>query len=116
MEGAVVEAGDDFISVSFTSCRWTDAEGFGMVQKDYRLGGDVWRVHKNDPDPFPSRPHAHLISGKERFIGCKLHLGTRQLFTGKNKPMDRFLDEEQFGRLIELIRPKFPEIELPLGP
>ena len=114
MDGSIVETGDDFISISFRSCRWTDREGCGIIEKDYRVGGDVWRVNKNDADPYPSRPHAHCIAGKQRFVGCKLHLGTRQLFTGDNKAMDRFLDEGQFDRLIELIRPKFPEINLPL--
>jgi hypothetical protein len=23
--------------------------------------GCIWRIHKNDPDPFPSNPHAHNI-------------------------------------------------------
>jgi hypothetical protein len=29
--------------------------------------------------------------------------------------MDRFLAEDQFARLIELIKQKFPEIDLPLS-
>lgn len=115
VDGNIVEESDDFVSVAFESFRWIDSEGYGIVEKDYRVGGDVWRVHKNDADPYPSRPHAHCIAGKERYVGCKLHLGTRQLFTSKNKPMDRFLDEEQFTRLIVLIRPKFPDIVLPLS-
>jgi hypothetical protein len=28
----------------------------------------------------PSNPHAHCVGGAKRFIGCKLHLGTAQLF------------------------------------
>lgn len=94
--------------------RWTRADGSLRLEEDYRVGGEVWRVHKNDPDPFPSRPHAHCVGGSSRFVGCKLHLGTRQLFASNNKPLDRFLDEGQFERLIEMVRGKFPDLMLPL--
>jgi hypothetical protein len=71
-------------------------------------------VHKADADPFPSRPHAHCVGGRLRFVGLKLHLGTRQLFDGP-KATDLFLPKKPFARLIELIKPKFPEINLPLS-
>lgn len=115
VDSGVVERSEDFIAVSCGVCLWTTAEGLLHLEEDYRVAGEVWRVHKSDPDPLPSDPHAHCIGGSKRFVGCKLHLGTRQLFTSTNKPLDRYLDEGQFERLIELIRPKFPEIFLPLG-
>jgi hypothetical protein len=90
------------------------ASGLYWLEKDYRVGGEVWSVHKNDPDPYPSRPHANCIGGRQRFIGCKLHLGTRQLFSSSNAPLDRYMDEKQFVRPIELVRRKFPELVLPL--
>jgi len=114
VEGVVVESGDDFIVVSFDGCRWFDREEFKLGEKDYRVGGDVWRVNKYDVDPYPSAPHAHCIGGRQKLIGCKLHLGTRQLFTANNKPLNMFLDEDQFCRLLELIRPKFPGTYFPL--
>jgi hypothetical protein len=46
-----------------------------MDEATVRRFGCVWRVHKNDPDPFPSRPHAHNLES-----GLKMHLGTGQLF------------------------------------
>jgi hypothetical protein len=41
-----------------------------LIPKDYlvsfkttiRTNNLIWRIHKNDLDPFPSKPHAHLIS------------------------------------------------------
>jgi Flp pilus assembly CpaE family ATPase len=30
--------------------------------------------------------------------------------------MDRFLREDQFEKLLDLIRPKFPDVVLPLAP
>jgi hypothetical protein len=113
-DGVILEVSEGYISVCFGVCFWTDAKGLMILEEDYRVGGEVWRVHKNDPDPYPSRPHAHCIDGCRRFVGCKLHLGTRQLFAPNNKPLDRFLDQRQFDRLIELVRPKFPGVMLPL--
>ncbi len=40
--------------------------------------GEIWVIHKNDSDPFPSNPHAHNYSA-----GLKLHLGNGRLFLGK---------------------------------
>lgn len=49
--------------------------------------GCVWRIHKNDADPFPSNPHAHNLES-----GLKLDLSTGGLyyqrqFTGKKISM-----------------------------
>lgn len=89
------------------------ADGRYILEKDYRVKGEVWRVHKGDADPFPSSPHAHCVGGAQRFIGCTLHLGTADLYYGR-KPLGRRLERKQFERLIELIKPKFPGITLPL--
>src|SRR6266404_2611368 len=37
--------------------------------------GCVWRIHKNDADPFPSNPHAHNLES-----GLKLDLSTGALY------------------------------------
>lgn len=113
-EGVILEVSEGYISVCCGVCLWTDATGLMILEEDYRVGGEVWRVHKNDADPYPSRPHAHCIDGSRRFVGCKLHLGTGRLFAPNKKPLDRFLDQRQFDRLIELVRPKFPGVVLPL--
>lgn len=103
----------DHVTVCLGVSGWMNDRGRWIVEDDYRVNGEVWRVHKSDADPFPSRPHAHCIAGAKRFVGCKLHLGTRELYSG-NRSIGRFLQPKQFDRLIELIRPKFPEIILPL--
>jgi hypothetical protein len=84
------------------------------MEKDYRVKGEVWRVYKTDADPFPSTPHAHCITGAKRFVGCTLHLGTGELYRGR-EPVGRCLEQTQFMRLIEMIRPKFPGLVLPLS-
>ncbi len=105
---------DTYIDVCLGIAKWQTPEGWYISEKDYRVKGEVWRVHKSDADPYPSKPHAHCIAGADRFIGCTLHLGTRELFK-KRKKLGRLLEQKQFDRLIELIRPKFPDIKLPLN-
>jgi hypothetical protein len=109
---AIVDKSDDYISVNCGVALWEMANGLVWLEEDYRVAGEVWRVHLSDPDPLPSDPHAHCIDGK--FKSSKLHLGTRQLFTSKNKPLDRYLQRRQFDMLIEQVQRKFPHITFPL--
>ena len=105
---------DGYIDISVGISQWQLPDGRYILEEDFKVGGDVWRVHNNDADPFPSIPHAHFVGGTKRFIGCTLHLGTAELFR-KREPLGRRLEESQFKRLIELIQPKFPDIKLPLA-
>lgn len=104
---------DEYIDLCVGVSGWRDSKDRWIIEDDYRVSGEVWRVYKGDADPFPSRPHAHCIGGAKRFVGCKLHLGTAQLYQGR-EPLGRFLAPKQFEHLIVLIRPKFPELVLPL--
>jgi hypothetical protein len=45
-----------------------------------KCDGQIWRIHKNDADPFPSNPHAHNLE-----TGLKLDLSTGALYLG-SKP------------------------------
>ncbi|RNE70745.1 hypothetical protein [Vibrio cholerae] len=46
-----------------------------LEKKKYRVNGEVWVVHKNDVDPFPSSPHAHNYD--ENIV---MHLGNGRLY------------------------------------
>ncbi|UFX42023.1 hypothetical protein HAP47_0022350 [Bradyrhizobium sp. 41S5] len=113
MSDEIVDEADDYICVDLGDIRIVDGLGRELMQKDYRVGGEVWRVHKYDVDPFPSRPHAHCVGGRDRHIGLKLHLGTAALFKG-NEPIGRKLHRDHFLRLCEIVSRKFPDIALPL--
>lgn len=66
-------------------------------------GGEIWRIHKNDADPFPSSPHAHNLEN-----GLKLHLGTGELFK-KRKRVDKIRCKD-----LKALRAKVSEkIDLP---
>jgi hypothetical protein len=113
MDKEIVEETDDHLSVCVGNAQWTDADGRFILEEDFNVDGEIWRVHKYDPDPYPSNPHAHCIVGARRFVGCKLHLGTGELYDSKNKSLGRFLHRKQFDRLLKLIKTKFPEMTLP---
>ena len=48
-----------------------------LVEAQFKHLGEIWVVHKNDADPFPSNPHAHCYEK-----GLKLHLGNGKLYLG----------------------------------
>lgn len=112
--GELVDEDNDQVSIHLgDDVPFVDSRGFLLLQKDYKVSGEVWQVHKGDADPFPSRPHAHCIGGKSRFIGWKLHLGTRELFDG-SRFTKLYMHKKPFAKLIHLIQPKFPDVILPL--
>ena len=51
-----------------------------LTEKTVKVKGELWRVHKNDADPWPSNPHAHNYDA-----GLTLHLGTGELFDANRK-------------------------------
>lgn len=104
---------DEYVDICVGVSQWQKEDGRYILEEDYRVAGEVWRVHKSDADPYPSNPHAHCVGGSNRFIGCTSHLGTAELFR-KRDGTGRFLEKNQFDRLLELIRPKFPGITFPL--
>jgi len=115
IEGEFIKDGDEYIDVCVGVSQWKTPDGrFFILEEDFRVNGEIWRVHLNDADPFPSVPHAHCIDGSPRFVGCTLHLGTGEVFR-KRDSLNRRLSVGQFMRLIEMIQPKFPHIKLPLG-
>jgi len=114
MDEEIIEDDDDHIAVCIGFAQWVTSNGQFFLEEDFKVSGEIWRVNKFDPDPFPSDPHAHCIGGSGRFVGCKLHLGTGELYDSSNKPLGRYLHKRQFERLMELIQPKFPDLAFPL--
>jgi hypothetical protein len=112
--GEILEESNRSISITLGDrVLYHNAQNQIIMQKDYKVKGEIWQVHKSDADPLPSNPHAHCVGGRSNYVGTKLHLGTRQLFKG-SRPLDLFLAEKPFMRLINLIKPKFPGVVLPI--
>lgn len=51
-----------------------------LTEAEVKLQGEIWIVHKNDADPFPSNPHAHNYRNR-----LKMHLGNGDLYKGKKR-------------------------------
>jgi hypothetical protein len=49
-----------------------------LTEVTIKWRGEVWRIHQNDADPFPSNPHAH-----NRESNLKLNMLTGELFNKK---------------------------------
>lgn len=90
--------------------RRTPASSSGL-QLIVKASGDVWVIHRYDPDPFPSRPHAH-----NHQTGEKLDLGTGEIFDpGSRRPKQRLRDKE-LGQILDELSKKWPDVVLPSAP
>lgn len=74
-----------------------------LSEQTVKVKGEVWRVHKNDADPWPSNPHAHNYESS-----LKLHLGTGELFD-RNRRLVGIIGRKK----LEAIRNKLDKITLP---
>ena len=105
---------DDLFEIEIENDGFQTPEGYVRIEKaKFKTRNSIWSVHKYDPDPFPSCPHAHCIEGMYR--GYKLHLGSGKLFDGA-KPTDFTLQKKQFQVLCKKINERFEEFDLPLKP
>ena len=61
--------------VEFPESIIPDGVPIRLVEALAKHRNEIWLVHINDADPFPSNPHAHNEEN-----GLKLHLGTGDLY------------------------------------
>lgn len=77
-----------------------------IIKGIIKFKGEVWEIHKNDQDEFPSNPHAHNYE-----YGLKLHLGTGELF--KKRKLMGSVRKKDLLTIRTLITDKVKTIELP---
>jgi hypothetical protein len=77
---------------------------FLFVEVWIRIWGEKWEIHKNDPDYFPSDPHAHNVQR-----GWKMDLSSGRIYD-KRKEVDK-LSKKDLQRFRS--RPELKDIELP---
>lgn len=68
-----------------------------LTEKTVKVKGEIWVIHKNDADPFPSTPHAHNYES-----GISLHLGTGEFFDKRKSK--GFLDCNKLIRVRDRIK------------
>lgn len=76
-----------------------------------KLSGDIWVCHRYDPDPFPSRPHAH-----NQQTGQKLHLGTGDIFDPHGRQPRGKVGDKILLQIRNEISQKWPDVMLPSIP
>lgn len=77
-----------------------------LLEKEIKFKGEIWTIHKNDADPFPSNPHAHNYAE-----GLSLHLGDGRLFR-KRKEQGR-LSMKKLLELRERVQEVMSGVQLP---
>jgi len=87
--------------------RRTSASHNGL-QLIVKASGDVWVIHRYDPDPFPSRPHAH-----NRQTGEKLDLGTGDIFDPRTRSYKGRLNDSALRQIRDELSKKWPDVVLP---
>jgi len=50
-----------------------------LIKAQIKFKGEIWTIHENDKDTFPSQPHAHNYDRQ-----YKLHLGNGKLYRKRN--------------------------------
>jgi hypothetical protein len=77
-----------------------------LIKAQIKFKGEIWTIHKNDRDTFPSQPHAHNYNRQ-----YKLHLGNGKLFRNKNEVGN--INKKDLITLREKITTQIIEIKLP---
>jgi len=79
---------------------------YPLIKGRIKYKGEIWTIHKNDKDIFPSNPHAHNYERK-----LKLHLGNGKLY--KNKIGCDHVNSKDLNKIRNLILKNIKDIELP---
>jgi|SRR3569833_381091 len=77
-----------------------------LTEKEVKFESEIWTIHKNDADPFPSNPHAHNY-----VEGLAIHLGDGRLFR-KRKEVG-WLPKKRLLELRSRIQEALTDIQLP---
>jgi len=77
-----------------------------LIKAQVKFKGEIWTIHKNDKDTFPSEPHAHNYDRQ-----YKLHLGNGKLF--RNRTQVGCINKKDLLRLREQINLQIPNIKFP---
>ncbi|GAH16718.1 unnamed protein product, partial [marine sediment metagenome] len=94
----------DQIKLEGEDCVFPDNLPKSLYEAEIKAKGQIWIIHKNDQDPFPSNPHAHDYE-----TGLKLDLTNGNLYHKKK------LVDSINKRKLKVIRDKCTEkrIDLP---
>ena len=75
IESYFEEHGLPIESITLNKSIIPDSLNNSLLKAQVKFKGEIWTIHANDKDPFPSRPHAHNYERQ-----YKLHLGNGGLY------------------------------------
>jgi hypothetical protein len=78
-----------------------------LVEWTVKNKGEVWRIHNNDADPFPSNPHAHNVE-----TGCKLDLSNGKLYQKSRDTGERIKYKELINIRSQIQNIILPDLEI----
>lgn len=89
--------------------KFAPAEVNGYLQTvKYVLGGKRWRIHDNDPDGWPSRPHGDELGGRHKLdvIEGIIYNRTTRKQVGKlsKKELYRLHNDPEFKRILKKVQ------------
>jgi hypothetical protein len=74
-----------------------------LTHQQVKVKGEIWQIHKNDVDPFPSNPHAHNYQSN-----VVVHLGNGMIYRKR-----KYLGEQLTKKNLSLLRREIKNMELP---
>jgi hypothetical protein len=78
-----------------------------IKKKKYKINGEVWIIHKNDVDPFPSSPHAHNYDQN-----MVMHLGNGDLYNSNREIVGRVKRKKLLDFRSRIDNVELPPLEL----
>jgi hypothetical protein len=81
----------EFVDFFFTN-EEHGAGPFMLTKQDIKVKNRVWRMYRNDPDPFPSNPHLHCVD-----YGHKLNPYNGEIFD--NKILIKTISKKHLNRI-----------------
>jgi len=114
--GVLAELQAHWVGLCPTSFHWecpiylvrrtpASCKGLRLIVK---IGGDVMEIHRYDPDPFPSKPHAH-----NKQTGEKINLSTGDIFDPRTRSYKGKYDDRRLRQLRDELSRKWPDVVLP---
>lgn len=80
---------------------FAECSNYGLLlESTAKFKNNIWRIHKNDQDPFPSNPHAHKIDGD-----IKLDLSNGWLYKNR-KYIGEQMKKKDFMNFREILEKK----------
>jgi hypothetical protein len=63
---------DECVELTLGAIEMVLPNGHYILEEDYRVSGEVWRVHKGDADPYQNPPMARFVRHTPAYVRAGL--------------------------------------------